>query len=106
MSHDFSVSTELIPGELRIRARGEFDRKAARMLLDLLRDHESGQDRVIIDTRELWKVHTLACTLFREGMLQCRQVGPRLMFIGSKGRAMAGSRELVMHGEPGDGSLT
>ncbi|WP_031388589.1 STAS domain-containing protein [Desulfonatronum thiodismutans] len=104
MSHDFSVSTELISGELRIKARGEFDRKAARVLLELLRDHESGQERVVIDTRELWRVHTLACTLFREGMHQCRRIGPRLMFIGSKGRAMAGRREAVMHGEYGDGS--
>jgi anti-anti-sigma regulatory factor len=104
MSHEFSCSTEWISGELRIKTRGEFDRKAARTLLDLLRDHESGQERVVIDTRELWRMHTLACTVFREGMHQCRRIMPRLMFIGSKGRAMAGRREAVVHDEPGDGS--
>ena len=99
MSHDFSVSTELISGELRIKARGEFDRKAARMLLDLLLDHESGQEWLVIDTRELWRVHTHACTVFREGMHRFRFIEPRLRFIGSKGRAIAGRQELVMHGE-------
>lgn len=101
MLQGFSIITEHVDGEVRIMARGEFDRGAASRLLELLRDHEPGQEQVIIDTTGLGKIHAAACSVFKEEVQRFRMIEPRLRFIGCKGRVMTRDHKLVISGEPG-----
>ncbi|WP_045221247.1 hypothetical protein [Desulfonatronum thioautotrophicum] len=67
MRYEFTIALEHVDGVLRIKPCGEFDRGAAKKLLELLRRQQVGEEPLIIDTTELGKVHTAACSLFKEG---------------------------------------
>ncbi|TVQ97625.1 MAG: hypothetical protein EA399_12915 [Desulfovibrionales bacterium] len=98
MRYEFTIALEHVDGVLRIKPCGEFDRGAAKKLLEVLRRQQIGEEPLIIDTTELGKVHTAACSLFKEGVRRFQMVTPRVRFIGCKGRAMTFDRSLVQQG--------
>ena len=93
MCETFAMNLERTDQELRITASGEFDRFAARELLEFLRNQDFGQGRVVIDTSAMGRVHVVACELFKDGMKRLRPMDQWLVIIGDKGRAMSCPRD-------------
>ncbi|GAB6057540.1 hypothetical protein JCM31598_06570 [Desulfonatronum parangueonense] len=89
-----AINIEIDCDELRIRPSGEFNRAAARELMEVLRAEEAGWQRVVIDTAEMGRVHVMARDLFWDGLKNLPRLDQRLVFTGAMGRAMSRRRNL------------
>jgi len=89
MSANFELSFTKHASNLQIALSGEFDGSSAWELINTLHEHYAGQDRIIIDTRNLGQIHPFGRHVFTT-RLDPRRIPPqRLFFRGEKSQEIA-----------------
>ena len=86
MSLTFQIESKKHDGDWHINPVGDFDGSSAWELINLLVDKYKGEERVLIETRNLRTVSPFGCSMFQ---CQCRIPAKRIMFKGEKGHALA-----------------
>ncbi len=89
MSENFSIELRKSKGNLYIRARGDFDGSSAFELVNLIHEKYDGKGRVIIDTRELCRIHAFGSSTFQERLNLGIVPAEQIWFSGERGFEIA-----------------
>jgi hypothetical protein len=94
MSANFELSFTKNSSNLQITLSGDFDGSSAWELVNTLHEHYVGQDRIIIDARNLGQIHPFGRHIFTSRLDAFRIPPHRLSFKGEKSHEIApeGSR--------------
>lgn len=98
----FRIECTTDNGNLLVQPAGDLDGSTASELLNFLHDHYSGQERVVIETGRLRRLHPFGCATFRCRLNQSRLPACRLYFTGARGVDLAPDGSTVIAASKGE----